>query len=108
MVILLFCGSRLNMLVLITYDVDTTEAIGRKRLRQVSKLCLDHGQRVQNSVFECLLDNSEFKVLKEKLLEIIDLNKDSIRFYNLGNKYSNRIEQYGIKDSYNPEGSLII
>lgn len=96
------------MLVLITYDVNTETAAGRKRLRQVAKECQNYGQRVQNSVFECLLDNTELVIVKSKLLKIIDEDHDSLRIYNLGNNYNNRIEQYGCKMSYDPQGALII
>jgi len=75
------------MLVVITYDVNTTDSDGQTRLRRVAKTCVDHGQRVQNSVFECVLDAAQCKMLKAKLLSLIDLEKDSLRFYYLGNKY---------------------
>lgn len=96
------------MLVLITYDVNTESAKGRARLRKVAKQCVNHGQRVQNSVFECILDPGQCKLLKAQLLEIVDLEKDSLRFYNLGNNYKNKIEHYGIKGSINQEGVLIL
>ncbi len=96
------------MLVLITYDVNTEDASGRKRLNKVSKLCVDYGQRVQNSVFECLLDESQYRLLKHRLENIIDPEKDSLRFYNLGNNYKSRIEHVGSKKSYDPEGFLFI
>ncbi len=96
------------MLVLITYDVNTEDAAGRKRLRQVSKQCVDYGQRVQNSVFECLVDPAQYKLLQTKLLEIIDPAKDSLRFYQLGNKYQSKIEHFGAKTSYEPEGVLLV
>lgn len=96
------------MLVLITYDVNTEDKSGARRLRKVAKLCENYGQRVQNSVFECLLDNAQSKRLKADLLKEIDANKDSLRFYYLGNDYNRKIEHYGVKESYNPEGTLII
>ncbi len=96
------------MLVLITYDVNTEDAAGRKRLRQVAKQCVNYGQRVQNSVFECLLDPAQYKLLQAKLLEIIDREKDSLRFYQLGDKYQNKIEHFGAKASYEPEGVLLV
>ena len=96
------------MLVLITYDVNTEDAAGRKRLRQVSKQCVDYGQRVQNSVFECLVDPAQYKLLQTKLLEISDPAKDSLRFYQLGNKYQSKIEHFGAKTSYEPEGVLLV
>lgn len=96
------------MLVLITYDVNTEDAVGRKRLRQVAKQCVNYGQRVQNSVFECLLDPAQYRLLQAKLLEIIDREKDSLRFYQLGDKYQNKIEHFGAKASYEPEGVLLV
>lgn len=96
------------MLVLITYDVNTESSKGRARLRKVAKQCVNHGQRVQNSVFECILDPGQCKLLKAQLLEIVDLEKDSLRFYYLGNNYKNKIEHYGIKGSVNQEGVLIL
>jgi CRISPR-associated protein Cas2 len=96
------------MLVLITYDVNTETAEGRRRLRQVAKLCVDYGQRVQNSVFECMLDPAQLKLLQNKLLKTIDEEHDSLRFYNLGNNYSSRIEQFGCKQSYDPQGVLMV
>lgn len=96
------------MLVLITYDVNTETAEGRRRLRQVAKLCVDYGQRVQNSVFECMLDSAQLKLLQNKLLKTIDEEHDSLRFYNLGNNYSSRIEQFGCKQSYDPQGVLMV
>lgn len=96
------------MLVLITYDVNTEDAAGRKRLRRVAKHCVNYGQRVQNSVFECLVDPAQYKLLQAKLLEVIDPAKDSLSFYQLGNKYQNKIEHFGVKASYEPEGILLV
>ncbi len=96
------------MLVLITYDVNTEDAVGRKRLRHVAKQCANYGQRVQNSVFECILDPAEYKLLQAKLLSIIDPEKDSLRFYQLGNRYQDKIEHFGAKASYEPEGVLLV
>lgn len=96
------------MLVLITYDVNTADAAGRKRLRQVSKKCVDFGQRVQNSVFECSLDAAQCRSLKAKLISMIDPQKDSLRFYYLGNNFENKVEHYGCKNSYLPDDTLII
>lgn len=96
------------MLLLITYDVSTETAKGKSRLRKVAKICLNYGQRVQNSVFECLVDASQFLIIKNKLLEIIDLQEDSIRFYNLGKQYQNRVEHYGVKETYDPDGLLML
>ena len=96
------------MLVLITYDVNTETAEGRRRLRQVAKLCVDYGQRVQYSMCECMLDPAQLKLLQNKLLKTIDEEHDSLRFYNLGNNYSSRIEQFGCKQSYDPQGVLMV
>ncbi len=96
------------MLVLITYDVNTGDAAGRKRLRQIAKQCVNYGQRVQNSVFECLLDAAQCKMLQAKLLTIMDVEKDSLRFYYLGKRYENKIEHFGCKQTYMPEEPLIL
>ncbi|WP_433946797.1 CRISPR-associated endonuclease Cas2 [Paenibacillus sp. SN-8-1] len=96
------------MLILITYDVSTSTTEGRRRLRQVSKKCLDYGQRVQNSVFECILDQAQFRRLKYELEELIDGETDSLRFYNLGDKHKSKVEHIGTKCSYDPEGLLIL
>ena len=96
------------MMGFITYDVNTEDSGGRKRLRQITKQCVNYGQRVQNSVFECLVDAAQCKQLQHKLLAIMDEEKDSLRFYYLGNKYETRIEHFGSKAGYAPEGALII
>lgn len=96
------------MLVLVAYDVNTQTPAGKRRLRQVAKQCLNYGQRVQNSVFECVVDASQAALLKAKLTEIIDTTSDSIRFYNLGNKYRTKIEHFGAKPAYDVEDTLII
>lgn len=96
------------MLVVITYDVNTEDAKGRTRLRRVAKQCVNHGQRVQNSVFECVLDAGQCKMLKAKLLDIIDVQKDSLRFYYLGNNYDNKIEHFGVKETFRQEGVLLL
>lgn len=96
------------MMVIISYDVSTTDAAGKKRLRRVAKECQNHAQRVQNSVFEANLDYSTFLKLKERLVEIIDKNNDSLRFYYLGNNWERKVEHIGSKETYNPEGVLII
>ena len=96
------------MMVLISYDVSTTSKEGRNRLRKVAKECQNHAQRVQNSVFEADLDYSTFLKLKDRLLQIIDEKEDSLRFYYLGNKWEKRIEHFGVKETYNPEGVIII
>ncbi|MCX4326837.1 MAG: CRISPR-associated endonuclease Cas2 [Lachnospiraceae bacterium] len=96
------------MLILVTYDVSTQDAEGRKRLRKVAKECVNYGQRVQNSVFECILDASQLLLFKDKLVSLINEQEDSLRFYYLGNKYKTRVEHFGIKTSYEAEGLLII
>ena len=96
------------MLVLITYDVNTGDAAGRRRLRQIAKQCVNYGQRVQCSVFECLLDPAQCKMLQAKLLSIMDREKDSLRFYYLGKKYESKIEHFGCKTTYLPEAPLIL
>ena len=95
------------MLVLITYDVNTESSEGKNRLRRVAKICVDYGQRVQNSVFECLLDPAQLLFVKEKLLGIIDEKEDSLRIYRLGDKYERKIENFGAKQSYDPQKPLI-
>ena len=96
------------MLVLITYDVNTEDSAGRKRLRQIAKQCVNYGQRVQNSVFECLLDAAQCRSLQAKLCRIMDPEKDSLRFYYLGNRYENKIEHFGVTSPYSPEDVLML
>ena len=96
------------MLVLITYDVSTQNAAGKSRLRKVAKECVNYGQRVQNSVFECILDSSQLLILKDRLVSLINEKEDSLRFYYLGNKYQTKVEHFGIKTSYDAEGTLMI
>lgn len=96
------------MLVLITYDVNTEDAAGRKRLRKIAKQCVNYGQRVQNSVFECLLDAAQCKQLQHKLLALMDAEKDSLRFYYLGKHYQTKIEHFGVRATYAPEEVLIL
>lgn len=96
------------MFVLVTYDVETTTADGKRRLREVAKICMNYGQRVQNSVFECLVDPLQYKQLKTKLMKIIDEERDSLRFYNIGSKWKRKVEHVGAKPSYDPEGLLLI
>ena len=96
------------MMVLISYDVCTKDADGKKRLRMVAKECVNHGQRVQNSVFEADLDYSTFLKMKERLCNIINKKEDSLRFYYLGNNWKGKIEHIGVKDTYDPEGTIII
>lgn len=95
------------MVVLVTYDVSTVDARGRRRLRRVAKVCEDYGQRVQNSVFECLVDPADWTVLKSKLLKLYEPTEDSLRFYYLGRNWRRRVEHHGIKNVLDPEGPMI-
>ena len=95
------------MLVLITYDVNTEDAGGRRRLRKIAKECVNYGQRVQNSVFEVLVDAAQLVVLKQELGKVIDIEQDSVRFYRLGNSYENRIETMGRKPLVEAGSALI-
>lgn len=96
------------MLVLITYDVSTQDAAGSRRLRSVAKACEAHGQRVQNSVFECLLTEAQFRELQHCLEQMIDAENDSLRFYLLGNSYQSKVIHVGAKQTYAPEETLLI
>ncbi len=96
------------MMVLITYDVSTTDEGGKKRLRKVAKICVNYGQRVQNSVFEMNINYGDFLKVKTQLLREVDMNKDSLRFYYLGNNWKNKVEHFGIKEGYDSEGLLMI
>ena len=96
------------MFILITYDINTTTREGRRRLRKVAKICLNYGQRVQNSVFECKVDEGQFRFIKHQLGTTIDHDKDSLRFYRLGKNYERTIEQMGENKSYNIEDPLIL
>ena len=96
------------MLVVSTYDVNTGDAAGRKRLRKIAKQCVNYGQRVQNSVFECKLDPGQCRNLQAKLVSMMDQERDSLRFYYLGSKYENKIEHFGAKTTYLPEEPMII
>lgn len=95
------------MLILITYDVATSTAGGKKRLRKVAKKCQDYGQRVQHSVFECVVNATELTRLKKELIDLIDQELDSLRIYQLGNNYKKKIEHIGAKESFNVEEPLI-
>lgn len=96
------------MLVLVTYDVNTQTASGRKRLRQIAKQCTNYGQRVQHSVFECILDASQYAILKNKLETTINPETDSLRFYNLGNNYTSKVDHIGAKPGFEIEGFLFV
>lgn len=96
------------MMVIISYDVSTTDNSGKTRLRKVAKECQNHAQRVQNSVFEANLDYSSFLKLKDRLIRLIDSEKDSLRFYYLGNDWKKKVEHIGAKQTYDSEGVIII
>ena len=96
------------MYLLVTYDVATLTPEGRTRLRRVAKTCLDYGQRVQNSVFECKVDPAQFAALKARLLDLINPEQDSLRFYFLGKNWKKRVEHHGAKSGYDIEGPLIV
>ena len=96
------------MLMLVTYDVSTKTLEGQKRLRQVAKCCIKYGQRVQKLVFECVIDEGQYRKFQAQLLKIIDLEKDSLRFYNLGRNYQGKVEHFGVTTGYEAEGVLIL
>lgn len=95
------------MMVLVTYDVKTENKFGQARLRNVAKACKDYGQRVQYSVFECVITPAQWVTLRQRLTSIISEDEDSLRFYFLGANWKNRIEHIGAKKAYDPEGPLI-
>lgn len=95
------------MMILITYDVNTVDKAGRKRLRRVAKQCVNYGVRVQNSVFECHADAAQWRKLKKLILDEIDINKDSLRFYYLGDSQKMKFEHFGTKQTVDVEESLI-
>lgn len=95
------------MMVLITYDVNTETLAGQKRLRKVAKICQNYGQRVQNSVFECIIDTAQLKELQARLESLMNKEKDSIRYYYLGDNWRKRVEHVGAKDSLDLDGTLI-
>lgn len=96
------------MMILVTYDVNTETKAGKTRLRKVAKMCMNYGQRVQNSVFECLLDASQYVEFRARLEEIINPEKDSLRFYKLGNNYKNRVEHVGTHPDISQDDILIV
>lgn len=96
------------MMVLVAYDVRTDTEAGRRRLRKVAKICQDHGQRVQFSVFECVVDQAQWIAFRAKLVAAIDWDLDSLRFYFLGAEWRRRVEHVGSKASFDPEGPLIL
>lgn len=96
------------MLVVVTYDVNTETPKSRKRLRRVAQICKNRGQRVQKSVFECLLEPADWIILRNKLINAIDTKEDSLRFYFLGANWKNRVEQVGDNTIYDPEGPIVV
>lgn len=96
------------MMVLITYDVETSTPEGRKRLRKVAKICTNYGQRVQNSVFECVIDPTQLQTIKYQIENIIDKTKDSVRYYYLGSNWTGKVEHLGAKPAFNPEDDCFI
>ena len=99
---------RIGMLVLITYDISTQTEAGQGRLRKVAKTCQNYGQRVQNSLFECVVDAAKLLMIKNELLGIINTSVDSLRIYSLGNNYKSKIEHYGAKPSFDVTDPLIL
>lgn len=95
-------------LILVTYDVNTEDSEGKRRLRRVARACEDFGQRVQNSVFECWVDAAQWAKLRRRLLAEVDGEKDSLRFYFLGEKWHGKVEHHGAKASYDPTGPMIV
>jgi CRISPR-associated protein Cas2 len=96
------------MLVVVAYDVNTEDVEGRRRLRRVAKVCEDCGQRVQNSVFECLVDSAKWASVRADLIREIEEETDSLRFYFLGDNWKRRVEHVGAKPSYDPQGPLVV
>lgn len=96
------------MMVLVTYDVNTEDQGGAKRLRRIAKTCENVGQRVQKSVFECVVDPAQWATLEAKLLAIMDKDKDSLRIYYLGSNWSRRVQHHGVAQSYEQEGLIIL
>ena len=97
-----------HMLVVVAYDVNTETIAGQRRLRKIAKQCLNYGQRVQDSVFECSLDAAQYRSLKATLCDLIDPKEDSLRFYKLGTSYKDKIEHYGAKKGYDATEALIL
>ena len=95
-------------MVLVSYDVSTIDRKGARRLRRVAKICQNHGQRVQYSVFECIVEPAQWTAMRQQLLDVIDDQQDSLRFYFLGSNWQKRIEHVGAKESIDQEGPLII
>lgn len=96
------------MYILITYDINTISQNGQTRLRNVAKTCINYGQRVQNSVFECKVNEAQYRELQHKLIKIIDKNVDSLRFYRLGENYNKKVKHIGAKESYKVDDPIIL
>ena len=96
------------MMVLVSYDVSTIDAKGPGRLRRVAKICQNYGQRVQYSVFECIVDPAQWTAIKQQLIDQIELETDSLRFYFLGANWQKRVEHVGAKEGIDQEGPLIV
>lgn len=96
------------MLVVVAYDVNTETPESRRRLRRVARICKNRGQRVQKSVFECLVDPAQWTSMRGKLLDVINTKQDSLRFYFLGSNWKNRVEQVGENTIYDPEGPIVV
>lgn len=96
------------MMVLVSYDVSTLDRVGARRLRRVAKICQNHGQRVQYSVFECIVDPAQWTGLRQQLLDVIDRDQDSLRFYFMGSNWKKRVEHIGAKEGVDQEGPLIV
>jgi CRISPR-associated protein Cas2 len=96
------------MFVLVSYDVANVDGAGARRLRRVARACLDWGQRVQYSVFECILDPAQWAALRQRLIDEIDPEEDSLRFYYLGANWKRRVEHVGAKKTIDQEGPLIV
>lgn len=96
------------MLIIVSYDVATGSPGGPRRLRRVARACENHGRRVQNSVFECVLQNDQWIALRAELIALADLEKDSLRFYFLGNEWHRRVEHHGAKPTIDPEAPLVV
>ncbi len=96
------------MMVLVSYDVATADRAGARRLRKVAKICTNHGQRVQYSVFECIVEPAQWVAMRQQLVDVINEEKDSLRFYFLGANWRGRVEHVGAKETIDQEGPLIL
>jgi len=96
------------MMVLVSYDVATSDRTGARRLRKIAKICTNHGQRVQYSVFECIVDPAQWVAMRQQLVSVIDESRDSLRFYFLGANWRRKVEHVGAKEAIDQEGPLIL